>query len=72
VVSSSEVLGVVANTWSIVESGDFNGDGKDDLLWRNTATNDVAIWFLNGTQVSSQANNGTVAPDWTIQNVNVN
>ena len=24
--------------------GDFNGDGKDDILWRNTSTGTNAIW----------------------------
>ena len=28
---------------------DFNGDGRSDILWINTATNDAAIWLMNGT-----------------------
>src|SRR5260370_301126 len=32
--------------WSIVGTGDFNSDGKDDLLWHNTATNETKIWFI--------------------------
>jgi translation initiation factor IF-1 len=34
--------------WTMVASGDFNGDGKDDLLWRNYTTGDNAIWLMNG------------------------
>ena len=26
-------------------TGDFNGDGKADILWRNTSTADVAVTF---------------------------
>ena len=28
--------GVVATNWQIAGVGDFNGDGKSDILWRNT------------------------------------
>ena len=31
-----------------VDTGDFNGDGKSDLLWRNTPTGQIAIWLMNG------------------------
>ncbi|MCW3095461.1 MAG: hypothetical protein JWL77_1079 [Chthonomonadaceae bacterium] len=34
--------------WKVVGVGDFNGDGKSDLVFQNQATNQVAIWFMNG------------------------
>ncbi|MFH0998258.1 MAG: hypothetical protein V1844_22560 [Pseudomonadota bacterium] len=27
---------------------DFNGDGKPDILWRNTSTGENCIWYMNG------------------------
>ena len=36
--------------WSAVSSGDFNADGKSDVLFQNTATNEYYIWELNGTK----------------------
>jgi kumamolisin len=47
-------------------SGDFNGDGKQDILWRDTQTGDVDVWFMNGTTVVSQAHIGTAGLDWKI------
>ncbi|MCW3098268.1 MAG: hypothetical protein JWL77_3886 [Chthonomonadaceae bacterium] len=33
--------------WKVVGVGDFNGDGKSDLVFQNQTTNQVAIWFMN-------------------------
>jgi hypothetical protein len=51
-----------------VESRDFNGDGKPDLLWRNGA-GAVSIWLMIGTAVSGSTVLGTVGMDWTIERV---
>jgi FG-GAP-like repeat len=61
-----------SSTWSIVGTGDYNGDGKSDILWRDTA-GDVAIWEMNGTSIlnSSTTYVATVPPStWTIQSQN--
>lgn len=34
----------VGNDWSIVGTGDFNGDGRDDILWRN-ADGSISNWL---------------------------
>jgi hypothetical protein len=34
---------------------DFNADGKPDILWRNQATGDNVVWFMNGTTISGGA-----------------
>jgi hypothetical protein len=61
-------LGTVPVSWSIVETGDFNGDGKSDILWRDTSGN-TAIWFMNGATPTG-ASLGVVSTDWTIQGLN--
>ncbi len=36
------------SNWRVVATGDFNGDGKADLLWYNRFTGQTAIWLMNG------------------------
>ena len=51
--------------WSIVGQRDFNGDGKADLLWRDT-TGNIAIWFMNGTQVARPPASATFPTTWSV------
>jgi FG-GAP-like repeat/FG-GAP repeat len=48
----------------VTHTADLNGDGKADLLWRNT-TGTVVVWLMNGT-----ANIGAVGilsdPNWSV------
>ena len=34
--------------WTAAGTGDFNGDGKIDLVWQNDATRDVVVWYMGG------------------------
>jgi hypothetical protein len=40
--------------------GDFNTDGRPDLVWRHDATNRYMLWTMNGTQKSGAA---WISPD---------
>ena len=55
--------------WSMAQTGDFNGDGKSDLLWRDTA-GDTSIWFMNGVAVASTGNVGNIPTTWVLQTTN--
>jgi hypothetical protein len=63
--SSAVNFGAVSTSWSVAVTGDFNGDGKTDILWRDTSGN-VGIWFMNGAQ-SLSASIGIVPTVWSIQ-----
>ncbi|MGI0486044.1 DUF4347 domain-containing protein [Pantanalinema rosaneae CENA516] len=39
----------LGGVWDLVGTGDFNGDGEADLVWRNSQSGENAIWFMNGT-----------------------
>ena len=48
---------MVGDPWGIVGAGDFDGNGKADILWHNSTTNETQIWFMDGFKV---VNTGTV------------
>jgi hypothetical protein len=44
----------VGPPFSIVGSGDFNGDGKDDVVWHNATTGETQIWLMNDRNVTGR------------------
>ena len=52
--------------WNIAGTGDFNGDGKSDILWENSATNGVWIWEMDGTTQIGGGSVGTGGAGWSI------
>ena len=45
-------------------NNDFDGDGKSDILWRNSDGR-VAVWLMNGMAAKSEAVVSPVTADWT-------
>ncbi|MGB9029538.1 MAG: VCBS repeat-containing protein, partial [Acidobacteriaceae bacterium] len=47
--------------------GDFNGDCRSDLLWRNSSSQQVYEWFMNGITNTGGGAPGSPTSDWVIQ-----
>jgi hypothetical protein len=45
---------LVPNDWHIQGVGDFSGDGKSDILWRQDGSGQVYVWEMNGLQVTAE------------------
>ena len=53
--------------WKVVGTGDFNGDGKSDILFQNT-DGQAAIWEMNGTNPIAGGSRWVAnpGPDWKV------
>ncbi|MCA9420422.1 MAG: FG-GAP repeat protein, partial [Nitrospira sp.] len=48
---------------------DLNGDGKADLVLRNTKTGEVAVWLLSGTSGVTSGILGQLPMEWALRGV---
>lgn len=44
-----------ASLWELAGTGDFNGDHKQDILWRNKLNGYSLVWFMDGVEVLSSS-----------------
>ena len=58
---------VADQNWQVAGIGDFDGDGRGDILWRNFATGENYIYLMNGTSITAEGYLRTVADqNWTV------
>ena len=70
--NSANFWTTISTSWQIVGSGDFNGDGRDDILWRNPTTGEITNWLgqANGSFIGNDANFYTVIPtSWQVAGI---
>ena len=48
-VCSARIDAVMAAFTAAATRSDFDGDGKPDILWRNSSTGQNYVWYMNGT-----------------------
>ena len=44
--------------WEVAGTGDFDGDGVSDILWRNKNTGAVYVWEIDGKNLGIKAQGG--------------
>ena len=67
--NDAAAFNTVATNWQIVGTGDFNGDGRDDILWRNDG-GALSDWLgrPDGGFSPNDANAYTSVPtEWQVQ-----
>jgi hypothetical protein len=53
-------------SWTEIGTGDFNDDGRPDILWQNASTDQVSIWEMNGNKLIGGGPVGpNPGPSWT-------
>jgi hypothetical protein len=51
-------------SWSVAAVGDYNVDGRPDIVWRNQGSGQTVVWLMNGaTLVSGTFTNPGTFPD---------
>jgi peptidyl-Asp metalloendopeptidase len=64
-IASWTSFGVVPGNLSPVATGNFSGDGHDDLLWFNASTREVGFWDIDNGSISSWNSFGIAPANWS-------
>jgi hypothetical protein len=67
-VNDASAYVVVSPDWHVQSVGDYNGDGRDDILWRNENSYHLSNWLAtsSGGFVNNDANAYSVVPSWWV------
>jgi hypothetical protein len=61
------IRAVTDQNWQVAALGDFDGDGKADVLWRNSATGENYIYLMDGVTIRAEGYIRTVADqNWRV------
>jgi hypothetical protein len=59
-----------STAWVVAGVADFTGDGKADILWRETATGKTVVWTMNGaTKTASAYTSASASTAWVVAGV---
>ena len=58
-------LGNPGPDWHVMGTGDYNHDGRSDILWQNS-NGDVVTWEMNGTSMIGSASLANPGPTWHV------
>jgi hypothetical protein len=60
---SAGFIATVPSPWFVAGTGDFNGDGKADIVWSNGSGN-TSVWLMSSTSILSTGN--FYLPGWSV------
>jgi uncharacterized repeat protein (TIGR03803 family) len=63
---SEQVIQQVPTSWQVVTTGDFFGNGKDDIVRQNTNNGSAAIWQMNGPTPTAETVFATPPASWHV------
>jgi hypothetical protein len=67
IAGSGTMLQIADQNFSIAAVGDFDGNGKDDLIWRNSVSGVVSVWFMSGVAIQPGSQTvAQIAPPWGV------
>jgi len=52
--------------WDVAGNADYDGNGTADILWRNSSTGVMWIYFMDGSTVTNSVRVNTVPPVWQV------
>ena len=56
--------------WQVQGIGDFDGDGKADILWRNSSTGENYIYLMNGLTIARPGSINSVSDQaWQVNGI---
>jgi hypothetical protein len=61
----ADLLGPIGTEWTLVGLGDFDGDGKADLLFRSTTDGSLVIYLMDGISFRATQIIGAVGTEWS-------
>ena len=70
---SNQSVATPGNDWHVQDVGDYNGDGRSDVLWRNDSGQVVGLGderrqIVSNHEVLSQGQPAKIGLEWTVQN----
>ena len=63
-IAASTTIANPGTAWQVKAVGDLTGDGRADIVWRNTTDGSVVEWTMNGPTIASSAAVSNPGLEW--------